>query len=486
MDGAGGAYTAWRAAADGRSVCVFERAGRPGGRIHSMRGQGPRKDLVVEAGGYRFAPEPVVQHMGTTTWYIDTPLTAAIIKELELPSAIYNPNASEWDHGMHKLVDARGEDVGYLTFIERMLHLAEAKGAHVHYNSPVVGLGSQENASGLVVRLQSGEEYPVRTVLLNLPQRPLIELLRRSDKAIASQFPKPLYNPISFPIMKLYVHYDDAWWRNDLNLVSGAFYNRDTPEKAHAHIAGVPMDYVVPLQGQYHDGDVRCDLPDGRCRGFLQAFYGGDSAQQPGGIDGAIKYFEPFVDGIRQDSAVELGRSEPQHRELLDALHASLVAFHHSALEAANATSKVAAMRPTGAVLSIWSEGVAGINAGCHTPKRGPNGEAPAPGTLSKAALQPLPGLPIFVANEAYGTMNCFAEGSLAMAESALRVMNVSLPPSGWLTDDMVVTLLDPKTCAGRPPSDPFLLPAHHYAGRPDGLERQSMPPSSAASGIVI
>eukprot|EP00971_Amphidinium_carterae_P189009 3752249-Amphidinium_carterae.2 len=51
--GVGGSYAAWRAADAGKSVCVFEMSDRPGGRIHSLRGMGPRKDLVVEAGAYR-------------------------------------------------------------------------------------------------------------------------------------------------------------------------------------------------------------------------------------------------------------------------------------------------------------------------------------------------------------------------------------------------------------------------------------------------
>ena len=31
----------------------------------------------------------------------------------------------------------------------------------------------------------------------------------------------------SFSIMKLYIHYDDAWWVNDLNLTAGPFQNTD-------------------------------------------------------------------------------------------------------------------------------------------------------------------------------------------------------------------------------------------------------------------
>jgi hypothetical protein len=36
------------------SICVFERSSRAGGRTFSLRSQGPKKDLVVELGAYRF------------------------------------------------------------------------------------------------------------------------------------------------------------------------------------------------------------------------------------------------------------------------------------------------------------------------------------------------------------------------------------------------------------------------------------------------
>ena len=51
--GPGGVYLAARAALDDPTepdVCVFERNSRVGGRIHSLRNQGPKSDLVVEAG----------------------------------------------------------------------------------------------------------------------------------------------------------------------------------------------------------------------------------------------------------------------------------------------------------------------------------------------------------------------------------------------------------------------------------------------------
>ena len=61
--GPGGLYTAWRLAADagvmkGESICVFERAQRFGGRTFSLYNQGPKKDLTVDIGAYRFCGSP--------------------------------------------------------------------------------------------------------------------------------------------------------------------------------------------------------------------------------------------------------------------------------------------------------------------------------------------------------------------------------------------------------------------------------------------
>lgn len=39
-------------------ICVFERAERFGGRTFSLRGQGTKKDLVVDLGAYRFCRSP--------------------------------------------------------------------------------------------------------------------------------------------------------------------------------------------------------------------------------------------------------------------------------------------------------------------------------------------------------------------------------------------------------------------------------------------
>merc|ERR1712050_35120 len=124
----------------------------------------------------------------------------------------------------------------------------------------------------------------------------------------------PLYNPVGYPLMKIYVHYDDAWWRNDLGLVSGTFHNFDVIDPSADRSENIPDVEPAPLQGQYHDGDVRCDLPGGRCRGFLQAFYGGNLVSKgSNAIGGAIDFYDVFTDATVRDAATQITPTEPHH-----------------------------------------------------------------------------------------------------------------------------------------------------------------------------
>ena len=62
--GTGGLYTAYRLVEegvfDGSDVCIFEATDRVGGRLYSLRGFGPEKDITVDAGAYRTWPDYTV------------------------------------------------------------------------------------------------------------------------------------------------------------------------------------------------------------------------------------------------------------------------------------------------------------------------------------------------------------------------------------------------------------------------------------------
>mmetsp|Transcript_77905 Transcript_77905/g.140577 ORF Transcript_77905/g.140577 Transcript_77905/m.140577 type:complete len:344 (-) Transcript_77905:188-1219(-) len=331
-----------------------------------------------------------------------------------------------------------------------MLARATQKGARIWFQTEVTAL-SAANSSSVQVQVANGRVFNAGAVLLNIPQMPVLKLLRQSGEPFSSMFPEPLYAPASYPIMKLYLHYEDAWWRNYLGLVSGPFENANaSPNSSSAviQIHDIPSQGPAPLKGQYHDGDVRCDGPAGKCRGFLQAFYSGGSS---------IDWYKSFH-SWNGDAAMHISSKSVEHKELLASIHSALVELHREALDAANVTALVEKLRPDSGVLSIWSQGVTGIHAGCHVPKPGVH---PKPEDLPAAALRPFPGFPVYVANEAYGTVPCFAEGSLNMSSAVLDHLNV--PRASWLEEHLQN---GPSFHLPPPATDPFLFRNRVGAGQ--------------------
>ena len=445
--GPGGAYVAWRYAhaRPQESVCLFEQGSRVGGRVHSMRGQGPKSDLVVEAGAYRFAVNKTCLTIPGKTLHfcVYTPILKHLIMDaLKLPTKAYNPVLGAWDHNLHKIVDADGHDAGYLTFVETLAQKAPPPNLALRFGHELVSVGSPSPAAPLTLQFANGEEVAATRLVLNIPQRPLLRILGRSPDLTPPSvpWPAPLTYGNAYPIVKVYAHYENAWWRNELNLSAGTFNNSAAWRSDAGGIFSsedclAAKQAPFPVQGSYHDADVRCDGPPGApCRGFLQAAYMGDPQ--------AVRLYEEFhLSG--NDSALVLDpSSRADHRFALDGVHAALVAVHSAALEAKGVYDKVAAMRPSGAVISAWSMRAAGIEAGCHFPRLGP--PLTSPRQIAAAALAPFKGSPlaerVLVVNEAFGTLECWAEGSLTMAENAAKRLGLGRP--AWLPEDVYNALL--------------------------------------------
>lgn len=472
--GPAGVYVAWRHILEhpNASLCLFEMGSRVGGRVHSLRKQGPKQDLVVEAGAYRFSPNKTVIHFGNFSWLIYTPITAHLITDaLKLASKRYNPADGQYDSKLRKLVDGEGHDTGYLSFVETMLAQAAAAAGEKASTGgfrflpwhELVSIEVQEKGQPIGLRFANGVQASCDRVVLNVPQRPLLRLLGASPSLLpaGSAWPSVLAAPTAYPLVKLYLYYEDAWWINTLGLRSGHFNNSfawadPTLNPMAKDDCILSRQSPLPVQGSYHDGDVRCDGPGGACRGFLQTAYMGDLQ--------AVRAYETFhLSG--NDSVVGLDPQRPDHAYLMESLHHALIALHAAPLAAANATARVAALRPTAGVLSIWSQRVAGLEAGCHMPKDGP----PVPKEeLPRRALQPLTDERVIVANEAFGPLECWAEGSLVLAENAAHKLGLGRPP--WMPEsvyDDVIFPADPSaarpgttTPALRVPTDLMLVEA--------------------------
>ena len=461
--GPGGAYVAWRyaLARPSSTVCIFEQNTRVGGRVHSMRGQGPKEDLVVEAGAYRFATNETCIHFKNLSMCIYTPILKHLILDaLKLPTKAYDPVVGAWDHVLHVITDSHGHDAGYKTFVEAMVQHSPPPNLHLRFAHQLVNVslpadgeaapkhGSEadaHDAAAMLLHFGNGAVFGAARLVLNIPQRPLLRLLGGSPALapMSMPWPAPLTYPHAYPIVKVYVHYDDAWWLNDLKLAAGMFNNSDAWRTAAGGIFAAEdclaaRQAPFPLQGSYHDGDTRCDLPGERpCRGFLQAAYMGDPQ--------VVRLFEEFHLNGNDSATVLEPAARPDHKYALESVHAALLALHKPQLDkVAGAYARVAAMRPSGGIISAWSMRAAGIETGCHYPRSGPPLSKKA---LPKAALQPLVGGPleqkVLVVNEAFGTLECWAEGSLAMAENAAKRLGLAKP--SWLPEDVYEQILFDK-----------------------------------------
>lgn len=472
--GPGGVYAAYRLAmaspASDAKVCLFERTSTVGGRITSVRGLGPKRDLVVDAGAYRFVPKPECYYYGPAgnqtkncEW---TPLTQHIVEALlGLPTELYDPNPSDAST-MRKIVDAQGHNAGYATFVEKLAQKAvDAGRLAVFLQHEVKQLGKHhEDPTTLILQVDrpSGNGLTVHTqsILLNLPQLPLLRLLQASFESDQQMIPIPaLFTPVTFPIMKLYVHYQDAWWRNYLNFTGHVFDNLGQTD-----LTGHGAQFPAPLMGRYFDGDYRCDGPNGACRGFLEAVYTGERL--------VVEFYLPHMLTSRSDKPFRiLDINNAVDANLLRVVHRSLVALHADSLREVGKLELVNSSLPDSAVLSVWSGEAKGFETGCHSLK------APTEHIVDTADvtvypnststrlkfLRPLgPDVRVYLANEAFGWPSCWAESSLIMAENAVHEMEGLTRPD-WLPEDVYRYVLfetadsHPDQVSATSRGDPFL-----------------------------
>ena len=201
--GPGGIYFAWRLVTSGskQKICIYERSERYGGRIYSLRKQGPKSDLVVDLGAYRYAPEPYQEG----NWYIYTPLLGALIDvKLKLPNAPYEPGAAK--STVRKIVDADGQNAGYATFVDELLaDLLKHPTFSLQLNEELVSI-TPPASSGAPVELKFGSGLTVAAgkALLNLPQLPLLKVLDNSESLFGSSgVPPALQVPAPIDGVKL-------------------------------------------------------------------------------------------------------------------------------------------------------------------------------------------------------------------------------------------------------------------------------------------
>mmetsp|Transcript_1490 Transcript_1490/g.2948 ORF Transcript_1490/g.2948 Transcript_1490/m.2948 type:complete len:686 (+) Transcript_1490:182-2239(+) len=386
--GAGGLYSAMRLIDTGKmqgsDICIFEMTNRVAGRLYSLRGLGPNRDLSVDAGGYR-------------TWPQFTPVLHALITEyLNIPMECYDPppNASD-PCAVFNIIDETGNKAGFATFVEVMMQKVVDAGARFFPSRALVSFEQTEMDGPKTLHLSYGMTATANKLLLNIPQRPLLTVLREStmpDGAFTPTVWSALHTSQTEIVSKLYLYYENAWWY-DLGLTSGDF---DLPGDATQ----------MPLSGRYHDGHVKCDEM-GKCHGFLLATYINDYGGQ------TAMFFRRYQ-AERPEPTTIISSDDIEGRLFLEHAHGRLVEYHqyHSDRVPGYAANSIRNNPiPKFAVLSTWNIAVKFAGGGWH-------------GWTNLAyvdeAMDPLGEYGVYTVNEAYSNLQGWAEGSLMAADEML------------------------------------------------------------------
>lgn len=342
-----------------------------------------------------------------------------------------------------------------------------------------------------------------KRVLLNTPLLPTSRIIQASPSLKphfeGGKYPAFLRVPHAYRHVKLYVHYDWAWWRQ-LGLFSGyfSFYgptpddggNWDGNPTCAGNLEQPPLrpcsSDTLPLEGRYHDGNVICE--DGnktgsQCRGFIEATYTSDGVH-PTNVT-FFEYFQansdpPYTDIDRTSTA--------DGEDLLDQVHYQLLSYHKDQLVAAGLYEKAAAQLPTNALLSMWDPKSPGFGAGTHgmNSARIPGGAyAPgaAAGTVPAKSIKPFPTLDLYIANEAFHHAD-WGEGALEMAENICsKFYNVPAPK--WMAPETYQFIMfGPPGPMPGPIPPPSPSPSPSPSPPPPPSPSPSPPPSQPCSGM--
>jgi hypothetical protein len=204
---------------DASDICIFDMTERAGGRLMSLRGLGPDGDLTVDAGGYR-------------TWPEFTPTSHALITEyLGIPMGCYDDSVP---CQVYNIVDENGVKAGFATFVEEMMRRLVDGGAcwyPYHELTSFEKVDDASNPNGAITKLGFANGVTATatfSTILNLPQRPLMSVVRNSDldtKGLLDFATLDALHSVQTVIAtKLYLYYPkgSVWWHK-MGLQSGNF-----------------------------------------------------------------------------------------------------------------------------------------------------------------------------------------------------------------------------------------------------------------------
>lgn len=328
---------------------------------------------------------------------------------------------------VYNIVDDDGKKAGFTKFVEEMMQRLSDRGACFYPYHELVKIEKRKSTveeettmvsrqatipflqnDGMVTTLAFANGVTATatwTTVLNIPQRPLLSVVRNSDfdakGLLDAQTLDALHSVQTVIAQKLYLYYPrgHVFWRK-LGIRQGEF-----------ELDGDARNML--LAGRYHDGPVYCDDendPDS-CHGFLLAVYTND-------LSGNKAQFFRRYQRDRPEPITIFTDQDLEGAEFLKHAHQRLSEFHqllnpaanYSGFEASQVFNSVSP--PKFAFLSTWSTSVPWAGGAWHSWTDLDNIEA---------AIQPFSEHNIFVVNEAYSLLQGWAEGAIKVADEILE-----------------------------------------------------------------
>jgi len=256
--------------------------------------------------------------------------------------------------------EARTPDEGMDSIPRAMAARFEADGGRVELDHDLVSIGLDGGATTL--RFANGRSVRAERTVLATPLPALRAIAGPSPMLRSAAFERVFDAVTGFPAMKLYLWFDRPWWRP---AVPGIRTSTDAPPRKHFYFDGRPGS-----------------------RSALLAMYAD-------GLDLA-----PWIE--RYDGAAA---GSPAPPAMLDLIQEHLHATHPDVRDIPP---------PIGSALMYW--GADPREVAWHFWRAGIVSDE-----ILEVAPQPEPGLPLFLANEAFSRQQSWAEGALEAARAALE-----------------------------------------------------------------
>ena len=254
---------------------------------------------------------------------------------------------------VYNLIGDSGQKIGFASFVEKMAQMLIDGGTCLYTRHELKSI-DQETANGSKkLTFANGVKATADTMILNVPQRPLQQIMRKSNLPLTEAETRTIvdgFHSVQTEIAtKFYLYYSNAWWL-DLGLSCGEF---SSPGDARQML----------IQGRYHDGHVKCTDEHG-CHGFLLADYVHD-------FSGDQSQFFRRYQRDRPEPVTMITNTDTEGAMLLQHAHDRLQQYH--IYEAQNVSyTRFEAERlfrnqepPEFGVLATWNIGVSNFVSWC-------------------------------------------------------------------------------------------------------------------------